>query len=123
MTDDCTVEIVDFTGHPNDDDPEQIQWSLLLSRYPLKEWRRCWKKEREVPTGTPVPDLHGNELVVRCTKADLKKSLEQYRAWVEKANDCCRKRLQEDEEGWQRHQANLKESRKIIQEAKEEIDL
>lgn len=123
MTKQCTIEIVDLTGTPNDEEPEQIQWTLRLSRYPLKEWRTCWKKEREVPTGTPVPDLHGNELIVRCTKDDLKKSLEHYREWVEKANECCREQLEEKDEDWRRNQRKLMESRAIIEEAREEIEL
>lgn len=123
MTEQCEVEIVELTGKPNAVEPEKIQWLLRLSRYPLREWRRCWKKEREGPTGTPVPDLHGNELIVRCTKDDLEKSLAHYQEWVEHANECCRQRLAEKDEGWRRDQKRLNQSRALIEQAEEEIDL
>lgn len=123
MSEECAVEIVGLTGRPNDTEPERIQWMLRLSRYPLKEWRTCWEREKEPPVGMPVPELHRDELVVECTKEDLEKSLGHYQEWVERANECCRQESEEEEESWYRRQANLEESRAIIEEAEEEIDL
>lgn len=60
---------------------------------------------------------------MRCTKGDLKKSLAHYREWVAHANECCHERLAEKDEGWHRDQKRLDESRALIEEAEEEIDL